>query len=233
MNKEKLEKAKKFGIEFFLIFISIIAAFALDNWNDNRKDKNTETKILTEINNGLKQDLQDISLNEMGHRTGIHATTFFRDVVMNKPVKNDSLIYHYFNVFRDFISVQNVSGYETLKSKGLEIIDNEMLRAEIISLYENDYNSIRKLVENYSELQLHESYFKEFNDVLAPNMIMDEQGQMIGMKYPIKITEEKKNVLLVDLWKIHVNRMLMLSSYAELKVKIEKLQKHIEKELKG
>lgn len=232
MEKQRFGKIKKFGFEFFSIFIGVIAAFSLDSWNENRKDENTEMKILTEINNGLKQDLKDIAINESGHKTGLQATGFFKQILTNKVVNNDSLMFHYFNLFRNFISVQNVSGYETLKSKGLEIIGNETLRGEIISLYENDYNSIRKLEEDYSELQFHENYFKEFNDILAPNFILDENGGMKGIKYPITISGKEKNVLLIDLWKIQINRAFMLGGYTETKQKIEKLQQHIEKELK-
>jgi hypothetical protein len=77
-NIISIDAIKKFGFEFLSIFIGVFAAFALDSWNETRKDKYVEVKILSEINNGLKQDIQDIELNVLGHKQGIEATTFFQ-----------------------------------------------------------------------------------------------------------------------------------------------------------
>ena len=49
---------KEYGFEFLSIFIAVLAAFALNNWNENRRDKHTEHKILTEISNGLENTIE-------------------------------------------------------------------------------------------------------------------------------------------------------------------------------
>lgn len=225
-------KIKKFGLEFITIFIGVFAAFALNNWNDNRKNNHTELKILSEIENGLKQDINDIDINIDGHKQGLLAVKFFNKLILNKPTNRDSLTYYYFILLRDFISVQNISGYETLKSKGLEIIENDSLRTEILSLYENDYNSLRKLEENYAELQFFEHYHQDFNQIISPNLLIDKSGQFIGINDPLKITDKERNMLLIDLRKIANNRNFMLTNYDQVKNKIIKLQKDIALELK-
>ncbi|WP_221391531.1 DUF6090 family protein [Dyadobacter sp. NIV53] len=232
MESERSENLKKYAFEFLTIFIGIFAAFALDNWKENRKDQQTEIKILTEISNGLVKDLDDININEMGHKQGLEATKFFRNLITTPQIKTSSPAFLYFNLFRDFVSVQNTSGYETLKSKGLEIIENDSLRSNIISLYEYDYNALRKLEENYSEIQFQESYFNEFNRSLAPNFTFDKKGDINGINSPIKIPENEKKILMVDLWKIEKNRRFMLQYYSVVKVKIKKLQEEIIRELK-
>ncbi|MEO6916428.1 MAG: hypothetical protein ABI151_12985 [Chitinophagaceae bacterium] len=231
MHKRKLYSIRKYGFEFLTIFIGVLAAFALDNWNDNRKDHSIEINILSEINKGLSQDIKDIGLNEEGHKAGLLATRYFAKLLLDKPYKTDSLYQHYFNLLRDFISVQNISGYETLKSKGLEIITNDSLRTEILALYENDYNTLRKLEEDYAELQFFESYHKDFDNSMAPNFIMDKNGNFQGIKHPMKLTAKEKNILLVDLWKIQSNRVFILNVYADVKTKILKLQHQLAKEL--
>jgi hypothetical protein len=226
------QKVKKFGFEFLTIFIGILAAFALENWNDNRKNNHTELKILSEISNGLNQDVKDINTNVEGHKLGLFATNFFRNLILNKQPHKDSLKYHYFNLLRDFILLQNISGYETLKSKGLDIIKNDTLRTEILSLYENDYNSLRKLEENYSELQFFENYHQDFNSTIIPNFILDENGKLTGINNPLKLTDKEQKILLIDLWRIANNRNFMINNYIEVKNKIIEIQKHIEAELK-
>jgi len=232
MEKQKIELIKKYGFEFLTIFIGIFAAFALDNWNEDRKDNNTQIKILSEINKGLSQDIKDIGINVYGHRSGLIATSYFEKLILNKQLETDSITFHYFNLLRDFISVQNNSGYETLKSKGLEIVTNDSLRTEILALYENDYNSLRKLEENYSEIQFFKNYNTDFNNSIAPNFIIDQNGKITGINRPLKLTEKEQKILLVDLWKISKNRIFMIKNYSEVENKIIKLQKRIEKELK-
>ena len=54
---------KRYGFEFLSIFVAVISAFALNNWNENRKGRDAEDKILAEIYNGLRKDLSDIDMN--------------------------------------------------------------------------------------------------------------------------------------------------------------------------
>ncbi len=230
-TKAKSERFNKFFFEFLSIFIGVFAAFALDNWNDNRKDHITEISILQEINNGLKQDLADIEINIKGHEQGIQAVNHFRAIVFNKQINNDTLWFHYFNLFRDFVSVQNNSGYETLKSKGLEIIENDSLRPKIISLYEGDYNTIRKLEEEYDELQFQENYYKDFNTKLAPYYILDSLGNLKNIQYPVNLSETEKNLLLTDLRKMQRNREFIIQYYHTVEEKVKILQSEINKEL--
>ena len=149
---------KKYTFEFLSIFIAVVTAFALNNWNDNRRDDKAESKILSEILNGLKKDIEDVKVNVVGHEMGIRACTFWRGIFTNTASDTDSLKQYYFILTRDFVSVQNTSGYETLKSKGLELIKNDSLRMEIISLYEYDYKTLMKLEEEYKELQFEKNY---------------------------------------------------------------------------
>lgn len=58
-----MKNFKNYGLEFLSIFIAVVAAFSLNNWNDNRKSEFSEDKILKEISNGLEKDLSDIEAN--------------------------------------------------------------------------------------------------------------------------------------------------------------------------
>lgn len=225
----KTSNWKKYGIEFLSIFVAVVSAFALNNWNENRRDSNAEDKILIEIYNGLKKDIDDIRINKGGHDAGISACKFWKNVVENKPVNLDSLPYHYLNLTRDYISIQNISGYEALKSKGLELIEDDSLRTVIISLYEYDYNVLRKFEEEYNEMQFQENYFKEINNHLAPNFVFGEKGYPIGIDLPLNLSISEKKILLSYLLKIQVNRRFILGFYSEMDSKINQILTRIEK----
>lgn len=231
MKSIELKNLRKYAFEFFSIFIAVISAFALSNWNDNRNSRIAESKILSEIDNGLEKDLEDARLNKAGHRMGIRAVEYFRDLIANKPVFKDSLMFHYFNLTRSFVSVQNISGYQTLKSRGLELIVNDSLRTEIISLYEYDYNTLRKLEEEYYELQFHEVYFKGINDIFSQNFQFNEDKLITGVNVPLVFEKGQEKMLLTYLWEIQANRSFVLQYYSEVEVKIENLRSSIKGEI--
>ena len=228
----KKKTIRKFTFEFLSIFIAVIAAFAVNNWNDNRRDGNAESKILSEIVHGLEKDIDDVNLNVSGHEEGIKACKYWRKLFRNESVNLDSLQQYYFVLTRDFVSIQNTAGYETLKSKGLELIQNDSLRTQLVALYEYDYKTLLKLEEEYSELQFQENYFKAINTLVAPKLQYNAKGNIVGMALPHNFSEADVNILLSYLWKIQINRMFVLASYKDVIAKIDDLKEEIEKELK-
>ena len=219
---EKSKNWSKFSTEFISVFIAVVFAFALNNWNDNRRDYNAEKKILQEISNGLTKDLDDISLNIHGHKEGIVACKYWRKIINNTEFSQDSVLINYLNLTRDFVSIQNKAGYETLKSKGLEFIQNDSLRLEIISLYEYDFKILEKFEETYSEMQFQNSYYKELNKIISPFLVFDNKGNMNSLKVPIAASKIDKNIFLAYLWKIEMNRNFILYYYSEMEQKTRK-----------
>ena len=231
MGKLKVKNWKNYTFEFLSIFIAVVSAFALNNWNENRRDALSENKILTEISNGLEKDLDDIRQNKLGHKRGIHACKYFRNALAGKKVNSDSLIDFYSALTRDLISIQNTAGYETLKSRGLELIENDSLRLEIITLYGYNYNILRKLEEEYSDMQFQEDYFVEINKSFAPNFQFDANKEIIGINLPLEILDHEEKIILLYLLKIQKNRDYMLKYYSEIEKKVTEVQKQILKEI--
>ena len=218
-------------IEFLSVFFGVTLAFALNTWNENRKDIQSETKILSEIRNGLQMDLFDFNDNINGHNLGIQACDYFRKVINNEPIVQDSFQRYYFLLLRDFISVQNKTGYESLKSKGLELIRNDSLRHNIISLYDFHFEIIEKLEETYSENQFNENYFEPINKLLSEHFIFNEKGRITGIENPIRLSEEDRKTLLSYFLRVEANRKYLLKYYNAVKKMIETLIKQIEAEI--
>ncbi|HPE98689.1 MAG: hypothetical protein R2767_11645 [Chitinophagales bacterium] len=231
MKRKRTYRIGKYTFEFLSIFIAVISAFALNNWNDNRRDRLAENKILTEIYNGLENDLNDVRANSQGHSSGLQAVTFFMDVLANNTAQTDSFLIHYFNLTRDFISIQNTSGYETLQSKGLELIRNDALRTAIISLYEYDYTTLKKLEEEYYELQFQENYFHVINAILSEYLLVNDHKQITGISIPLELDQQEEKLLLTCLWKIQANRMFILRYYTEIETRIIQVRGSIKAEL--
>lgn len=88
-------KSRNHIVEFISIFIAVISAFALNNWSENRKDKQAESKILQEILHGIEKDLEDVQLNIRGHKFGLKSTHFWRKIIKEETVNLDSITQYY------------------------------------------------------------------------------------------------------------------------------------------
>ncbi len=227
----KKRSIKAYSFEFLLIFVAVISAFALNTWNDNRKSKLAEQKILGEIYEGLYKDSLDLEVNRKGHLTSIEATRYFNDIIDQKEVNKDSLLLYYLFLTRDVISVQNTSGYEALKSKGLEIIENDSLRTALLSLYEFDFQKMKKFAEQYPENQYYTNYFHGINKAFSNYFIYDSVRNLKSIKTPISFEKKEKQLLRSYLWEIKVNRKLRVKACSRLNVKIGNLRQQIEAEL--
>lgn len=216
-------KERSYFLEFASVFVAVIAAFALNNWNDNRKDHVAEDKILREIRNGLIKDKEDIAHNLAGHRTGLQACAYWHRLFTGQSADPDSAGLHFFTLTRDFVSIQNRAGYESLKSKGLETIKDDSLRLAIIGIYEYDYNVLIKLEEDYHEAQFYKNYFHALNATISPWATFDGQGNMNGIVPNARFEGPGINELLVDIWKIRANRLFVMQFYHEVDIKIDRI----------
>lgn len=228
----KNTKWKKYIFEFLSIFIAVVSAFALTNWNENKNDKQSEQKILLEIKNGLDRDIQDFNNNILGHKISLRANEVFRDLIENKAIPQDSIEKFYIALFRDYTPVINRSGYESLKANGLKTIINDSLRFQIISLYDYSHVIIEKLEDNVTEMQSFENYFAPVNELLHPYMEFDNSGKFKMFHKPEKLTETEKKELLSYLWRLETNRRYKLRKYDLVIATIKKVRTNIEKELK-
>ena len=230
VNTKSLNK-KRLLFEFLSIFIAVLSAFALNNWNDYRRDTHAEKKILQEINSGLAKDMLDLKLNVKGHGICMNACKIWNRIMQGEQYVGDSIEDHYGNLTRDFIIAQNSAGYTTLKSNGLELVKNDRLRKEVISLYEYEYNTMKKFEEAYEEMQYHKSYFKTINDIIAPNLIFNNSGRIVGINHPLNISQNESAIIRSIIIRIYKNRVFILHYYKQLEFKIKHLQNSIEFEL--
>lgn len=206
-NNPRFKNWKKYTLEFLSVFFAITFAFLLDRWNENRKENITQKTILTEIYNGLASDSLDLYGDELSIKYNIRAADYFRKLVDNEPVDNDSLALYYFYLTRDFVTIQNTSGYETLKSVGLETVKNDSLRKTIIDLYEVRYKLHQKFTEEYDENRYMRNYFEKINNAISPHFIYDQGGNLIGVEQPLNLSKAEQNLVKSYLWRLRLNRI--------------------------
>ncbi|MFT5753022.1 MAG: putative RNA-binding protein associated with RNAse of E/G family [Flavobacterium sp.] len=232
LSEGKIVKYFKYAIgEIVLVVIGILIALSINNWNNTKISSKVEQNILEEIANGLNEDLPDVKHNIEGHKKGIKACIYWRKIINNEQVETDSVALNYWNLTRNFVASQNISSYESLKSRGLELITNDSLRLQIISLYETDYNILKTLEEDYDEFQFHKNYFKDINHFVSPHLVFNKEGDIQTIQIPLHLSEEEKKEFLSYLWKIEKNRNVALNYYSDLEKKIIQSKKNIDKKI--
>ncbi|AXG69014.1 hypothetical protein KORDIASMS9_01233 [Kordia sp. SMS9] len=215
---------RKYFFETLSMFIAVISAFALNNWNQERRDYKAEKEIIKAVKLAVKNDLQTIKTNKAGYKLSKKSCAHLRDLIDNKPINQDSIHEYYTHVFANFIFLPNKTGYEGLASKGLDIIKDDLLRARITYYY----NYYFDLLVKFEEQSDPEAIYLEINTILAKYMEFDEAGKLSGVTQPIDITEAQRKKIYSYLWQIEANRDQKILVYQYLEEQITTLQSQAE-----
>lgn len=211
--------------EIFLIVIGILIALQLNNSNEVRKIRIDEVNILKDLNKGLQIDLSMVDYNIERHSRAIYSGEIILDFLNKKTNYSDSLSIHFAGIHYYTNFMYGRGAYESLKSKGFEIISNKNLRYEIIQLYETSYAIIKD-----NDIQLTEDIFhikRNFNQDHFDKFQLFEPNIPSGIIYagemiPTNANELQNNVQ----YKYFINSLiashsLVNSLYKLLKVKIQ------------
>ncbi|OEJ99816.1 hypothetical protein [Roseivirga misakiensis] len=229
MSKTKSNLGLRFFIlEIFSIFLGVTIAFLANHWNDLRKDRISEQKILVEIKKELEADLSDIKTNIGGHERGLAAVALFQKYCTGQEVSFDSLSANYSRLYRDYISITNTTAYESLKSKGLDIISNEKLRNDIVLLYDFEYEVLEKLEEQYQPAQFHQNYFTTLTEHFKDYITFDQNGQLFFNK---KYQKEIDTEIMMILKEIKDWRGFLTRAYMQTVDRVVSVSQAIDKEI--
>ena len=150
MEQNKMRKYLKYALgEILLVMIGILLAVQVNNWNENRKTKIKEIKILKELRSDLVQNLADIEENIDAFNDCLNSCEIIIYHIENKIPYDDSLNYHFSNLFPYLTFNVNQTTYESLRQMGLNLISNDSLRISISDLYANKFTSYRKFEDTY------------------------------------------------------------------------------------
>jgi hypothetical protein len=144
MEKNKTGKYLKYAIgEIVLVVIGILIALSINNWNEDRKLRNQEFNILTEIKSNLETTLKNFENDTLYNLNTIQELYKIKRYIVNDLAYNNELDYA-FGIFQNWSSPYPIlNAYKTLQTKGLDIISNEKLRSDIVTLYDNEYDLLK------------------------------------------------------------------------------------------
>jgi len=173
MKKNKFITYSLYAIgEIILIVVGILIAVQIDEGRKVRDKKTEELKTLLELKANLHQDQSDIEFNINYQYNSRDAARKLLKIIENDLPYDSS----YNKLFSDAILfttfVNSTSAYETLKSKGLDLISNDSLRLMVSVYYDQkiDYLLVSQDT-NYrllpDALQIHYPLFEKLDFTVA------------------------------------------------------------------
>ena len=138
INENNMSKYFKYAIgEILLVVIGILIALQINNWNENRKANLEETKLLMDFKKGLEYDIKQMDSIKMHYERAVWSIDTILIHLENELSYTDHLDSLFFNSTLLFDSGgMTVAPYETLKSRGLNLISDKVLLDQIVNLYD-------------------------------------------------------------------------------------------------
>jgi len=140
LMENKTGKYFKYAIgEIVLVVIGILIALQINNWNENRKLLKLESHLLIDV-------MANLDANKKMLESGLKINQKTKDdyeIILNyidNDLPYDSILKTAFHTIRNWHSpFFTFTAYESLKSKGLDIINNDTIKQDIAYMYEDNF----------------------------------------------------------------------------------------------
>ena len=183
--------------EIILVVAGILLALQIDNWNDNRKTREIEKKLLSELVISLNSDMEVFEINIGLHTGGSRASGFLQETMAGDKPYHDSLATYFAMTHNYTVFNPNYGAYESLKSLGVELIRSDEIRQRMIKLYEQQYKNLQQNTVLFTDqimdlkMRFNETRFEEFN-LFNLNRLDTRNGTYGGRMVPVNF-EALKN----------------------------------------
>lgn len=219
---------KKFLYDVFKTFIGVLLAFWVNEWKSSQQSNFSERTALQEIRKELDLNLKDLQDNLGGHRKGYEACRYFWKALHDRPVGEDTLALQYHYMLRNFVSIQHSAAYESIKSRGLEIIRADSLRTQIANLFDFDLEVVEKLEEHYAPHDFFNFYYHRFNEKILPFVAIGTRGEWTFVKPLSRMPEADKKLVKTWLLSLLSDRQFMIAMYVDAEAKMIRLRTSID-----
>ncbi len=136
--------------EIVLVVVGILIALQINAWKEERKSKHLEYVTLSELKKNIDADVVEMSnVSELLNKR-LASQKIILHSISNNNIYHDSLNSHFGHaIIYDKIAF-HTGAYESLKSSGIQLINDETLRFEISNYY--DFY-IKDMEEGFTEIR--------------------------------------------------------------------------------
>jgi hypothetical protein len=131
--------------EIALVVIGILIALSINNWNEDRNERELEKELLVELLTTVKTNQGLLSRGLERWQSTTEAIDLIMHVLDHQLPYADSLAVYFAEAHRkrgNNLNSLNFSGYKSLENRGFNLIRNRELKIEIIILFEQRLTSL-------------------------------------------------------------------------------------------
>ena len=210
--------------EIALVVIGILIALQINNRNEWNKERNLERIVLEDIEANITRNHQLIS-DAISTIDNINrSTAILKTIIETKMDYSDSLFYHINEGTRSgtFLFKLNLDGYASLQSTGFNILQNEELKDEILSLFEVTYGDVLTTLQ-FANSMYDYNWYKEY--------FYKTEVESLIPYHPDEILQDKR--FLTEIMDIAFLRNDFQSSLKETIEPSQRVLQHIKDELEN
>lgn len=122
--------------EIILVVVGILIAVKINNINEGKKIEKIEIETLVEIQTSLHKNLEEVNKMAKAHGEQIEVFSVLKEHIESNAPYHDSLDIYLGRFYNYYTPLFDYAPYETLKSRGVELIKNDSVKNEIINVYE-------------------------------------------------------------------------------------------------
>ncbi len=191
--------------EIALVVVGILIALQINNWNQLRKEKAYENKMLAEINTSIKVDMGELSrMADLCQFLQEDAEEGLR-ILNATHVAEDSLADILGSNIQLGITFQT-SAFESLKSRGLDYLSNDSIRIGLSKLYDQSYKKIEQSFNDYNQMLrgMWRPYLSEITRIVNKN------GGLVH--YPLNYNQIRNDAKVANQYETRLFLMRLLTS---------------------
>lgn len=215
--------------EIILVVIGILIALQINNWNEEKKDRRYEVKMLREVDKSLHAEIKNVEIKIERMEALDSSTRFITNYIASGGRFHDSITGILFSQLNIGINHQyNFGPYEAIKSSGMDKISDDSLRNKLIHFYEFQFPFFSDQIKHYDRKSI--DHIDQLVSYLqSPYIVPSASGARLVTDLDPHILEDPDFLFLLR--SIQFRSRNLVRSLKELRSVIEEMVDVIEKEV--
>jgi Family of unknown function (DUF6090) len=237
MEQNKTGKYLKYAVgEIILVVIGILIALQINNWNQNRIEANEELNILKALKVGLETDLNDLNYNAISIENSINSANTVIQRLENDEPYRDSVADHLGFMMFPVKFLYSTSAFETLKSKGIDLIKNPQVRDAIVDVYDSGYNFFldyeRVFVLDENDRGLKDIFSSRFEESFVVNFSKTNyQPRLVPLNFDA-LKNDQEFLYFIKSYRNRLDVLLNFHYKGRILIKVQDLVKLLDEDIK-
>lgn len=152
--------------EIFLVVIGILIALQINTWNEDRKERALERKVLHAIYKSIERDTSSLTVEYQDFLGVLDAARLIKERLDSEAPYETRLDTAFALISNINVIENNYTAFDRLESIGVDLVKNDSLRNKLVRFY--DHSRYLKRIELYYENSkyfrtvIYPKYFKSF-----------------------------------------------------------------------